>query len=236
MPGPAWLVSGATVTDGYWTNQACPLRYACRCSVLSGRALLLCPVRENVMARRKSLVAQMYAAHQKAKLERERAEERARKEFAAEERRIAARLEKEAAQQRRDEERAAQARVKEEQQAERAAQLAAAQDERLAAAQVREQRRQQAEADRREQRRAVEERRLAVQRRIAEAEFRTDAVQKQVAALDQLLQDRNRILAAQSRRVEEAFNTQGSAEFVAACSRRWQPRSTRTPRVPGAPR
>ena len=139
------------------------------------------------MARRKSLVAQMYAAHQKAKLERERAEERARKEFAAEERRIAARLEKEAAQQRRDEERAAQARVKEEQQAERAAQLAAAQDERL-----------------------------AVQRRIAEAEFRTDAVQKQVAALDQLLQDRNRILAAQSRRVEEAFNTQGSAEFVAA--------------------
>jgi restriction system protein len=168
------------------------------------------------MARRKSLVAQMYAAHQKAKLERERAEERARKEFAAEERRIAARLEKEATQQRRDEERAAQARVKEEQQAERAAQLAAAQDERLAAAQVREQRRQQAEADRREQRRAVEERRLAVQRRIAEAEFRTDAVQKQVAALDQLLQDRNRILAAQSRRVEEAFNTQGTAEFVAA--------------------
>jgi hypothetical protein len=71
----------------------------------------------NVMARRKSLLAQMYTARQQAKLARERAEERAGKEYLAEEGKIAARLESEAAQQRRPEERAAQARLKEEQQA-----------------------------------------------------------------------------------------------------------------------
>ena len=54
------------------------------------------------MARRKSLLAQMYAARQKAKLERQREEERFRKEQAAEMRKIAAQLEKEAAQQRRE--------------------------------------------------------------------------------------------------------------------------------------
>jgi restriction system protein len=157
------------------------------------------------MPRRKSLLAQMYAARQKAQLERQRAAERARKEYAAEERRIAAQLEKEA-----------RARQQAEAKAER---LAAQQDkdrQREAAAQAREQQRQQAEARREEQRRAVEERRLTVERRVAEAEFRTDAVRLQIAAFEGLLRDRNRILAAQSRRVEEAFNTHGSEAFVAA--------------------
>lgn len=157
------------------------------------------------MARRKSLLAQMYAARQKAQLERQRAAERERKEFAAEERRLAAQLEKEAQQ-------AQRAR----QQAERLAAQQEKERQRQAAAQVREQQRQQAEAQREEQRQAIEERRLAVQRRMAEAEFRTDAVHRQVVAFERLLQDRNRVLASQSRRVEEAFNTHGSEAFVAA--------------------
>jgi restriction system protein len=157
------------------------------------------------MPKRKSLLAQMYAAHQKAQLERQRAAERERKEFAAEERRIAARLEKEA------------------KQAERARQQTKADAERLAAQQekeqqrqVREQQRQEAEARREEQRRAADERRLTTERRAAEAEFRTDAVRRQVAAYERLLQDRNRVLAAQSRQVEEALNAHGAGAFVAA--------------------
>lgn len=157
------------------------------------------------MARRKSLLAQMYEAHQKAKVARERAEERARKEWMAEERRIAARLEKEEAQ-----------RQREEQQAERARQQAAAKAERLAAQQERERQRQQAQAQREEQQRSAEDRRLAVQRRIAEAEFRTEALQRRVAELERLLLDRNRGLVVGSRRIEEVFNGQGSEAFVAA--------------------
>jgi restriction system protein len=147
----------------------------------------------------------MYAARQKAQLARQRAAERARKEYAAEERRIAAQLEKE--------ERARQ------QDAAKAERLTAQQEkdrQREAAAQARERQRQQAEARREEQRRAVEERRLTAERRAAEAEFRTDAVRRQVAAFERLLRDRNRVLAAQSRRVEEAFNAHGSEAFVAA--------------------
>ncbi len=179
------------------------------------------------MARRKSLLAQMYAARQKAKLERQREEERLRKADAAEMRKIAAQLEKEAAEQRRDKERAAQARLKEQQQEERARQQEEAKAERLAAQQekerqrqaaalLREQERQQAEERREVQRLVAEERRVTAERRVAEAEFRTEAVQGQVAAFERLLQNRNRSLAAQSRRVEEVFNAEGSEAFVTA--------------------
>jgi restriction system protein len=172
------------------------------------------------MAKRKSLLAKMYAAHQKTKEQQRRAEERARREYEAEARRFEAQLAKEAEQQRRAEERAEQARLKQEQQAERARQQAAAQQEKerrtQAAAQLREQQRQQAEAKREQQRQAVEDRRLAVQRRLAEAEFRTEAVRAQVAGLERLLQDRNRSLAASGRRIEDVFRTQGSEPFVAA--------------------
>jgi restriction system protein len=161
------------------------------------------------MARRKSLLAQMYAEHQKAKRDRERAEERARKAYEAEERRIAARLESEAKQAARERQQAAA-------KAERLAEQRKKERERQAAAQLREQQHRQAEVKREEQRRSTEDRRLAVQRRIAEAEFRTGAVQRQTAAFEQLLQDRNRSLAAQSRRAEETFNARGSGEFVAA--------------------
>jgi restriction system protein len=157
------------------------------------------------MARRKSLLAQMYAGHQKAKLARQRAEERGQKQDEADARRFHAQMEKEAAQQRRDEERAVQARLRQEQQ-----------EQRQAAAQLREQQRQHAQAEREEQRQAAEKRRLAVQHRAAEAELRTDAVRRKAAALDQLLQDRNRDLLSQSPAIEEIFNTQGTETFVNA--------------------
>ena len=76
------------------------------------------------MPRRKSLLAQMYEARQKAKLQQRKLEEQAARAWAAEERRVAAQMEKEAAEQRREAERAAQARLREEQQAERARQQA----------------------------------------------------------------------------------------------------------------
>jgi restriction system protein len=157
------------------------------------------------MARRKSLLAQMYEARQKAKLERERQAEREQKAFAADQRLIAAQLAKE---------------TRERQQAEaKAARLAEQQEreqQRQAAAEGREQQRQQAQARREEQRRAGDERRLVVARKLAEAEFRTEAVRGQVAAFERLLLDRSRALAAQSRRVEEAFNARGAQAFVAA--------------------
>ncbi len=149
------------------------------------------------MARRNSLLAQMYAAHQKAKLERERLEEQARKAWAAEERKIATEEAKEAARQRREAERAAQARLR-----------AGEQAQRLAAQQERERQRQEADA-----------RRLAAQRRLSEAEVMTEAVQAKVTAFERLLVDRNLHLARHSRPAEDAFNKDGPDAFVEAIQR-----------------
>jgi restriction system protein len=178
------------------------------------------------MPRRKSLLAQMYEARQKAKLQQQKLEEQAARAWAAEERRVAAQAEKEAAQLRREEERAAQARLRQEQQAERDRQQAAAKAERLAAqlerqaaAQAREQQRQEAAERLDQQAREADRHRRTVERRVAEAEVRTEAVQATTSALEQLLTDRNRHLAAHSRRAEAAFNTDGPDAFVAAIQR-----------------
>ena len=218
------------VTGGLLAEAALSLtlsRY--RIAVCRGRDVLL-PCPENVMPRRKSLLAQMYESRQKAKLQQKKLEEQAARAWAAEDRRIAAQAEKEAAQLRREEERAAQARLRDEQQAERARQQAAAQAERLAAQQAREQERQAATQAREQQRREAAERRerqareadrrrRAVERRVAEAEVRTEAVQATVAAFEQLLTDRSRHLAAHSRHAEAAFNAHGPEAFVAAVQR-----------------
>jgi restriction system protein len=182
------------------------------------------------MPRRKSLLAQMYEARQKAKLQRQKLEEQAARAWAAEERRVAAQAEKEAAQLRREEERAAQARLREEQQAERARQQEAAKAERLAAQQAREQDRQavaqtreqqqREAAERRDQQaREADRRRRAVERRVAEAEVKTEAVQATVAAFERLLAGRSRHLATYSRHAEAAFNADGPDAFVAAIQR-----------------
>jgi len=155
------------------------------------------------MARRKSLLAQMYEARQKAKLRQQKEEARAEREWAAEERRNAA-------QQAKDE---AAARRKA-QQDEQEKQRQAAQAERQAAAQQREAARQAAAAAREEQQRLASERRTATDRRIAEAEFLTSAAQATVTAFDRLLADRSRSLAALSRQVEDAFNAGGPDALV----------------------
>ena len=182
------------------------------------------------MPRRKSLLAQLYESRQKAKLQQKKLEEQAARAWAAEERRIAAQAEKEAAQLRREEERVAQARLRDEQQAERARQQAAAKAERLAAQEQREQERQAAAQAREQQRREAAERReqqaweadrrrRTVERRTAEAEVRTEAVQATVTAFERLLTDRSRHLAAHSGHAETAFNTHGPEAFVAAVQR-----------------
>jgi len=166
------------------------------------------------MPKRKSLLAQVYKSHQKAKLQRQREEERARKAWEAEQRKIEAQMAKEAAQERRDQERAAQATLKEKQQAERGRQQAAVNAERQAAQEQRESQRQAAAYARDQQRRAAEYRRRAAERRMAEAEFRTEAVLAKMAAFERLLLDRNRQLAARSLHADDAFNARGAEAFV----------------------
>jgi restriction system protein len=172
----------------------------------------VCAFEECVMAKRKSLLGQLYSAHQKAQMERERA----RKQYEADVRRLEAQMEKKAEQERREEDRAARARLRQREQAERAHQHAVAKAERLAAQQEKDQQRQAAAQLREQERQGAEERRLAVQRRMAEAEFRTEAVRTQLAALEDLLQDRDRSLAARSHRVGETFSAHGPEPFVAA--------------------
>jgi restriction system protein len=162
-----------------------------------------------VMARRKSLLAQVYAERQKNKRARQQLEDRARQAWAAEERRAVAQAEKEEAQRRREELRAAQAKGRSQQQAR-------AQAERLAVQQERERARLRAQAERAERQRAAEERRRAVGQRVAEAELRTEAVVRRVAALEGLLGGRKRSLAARSGRLERVFNAEGPGAFVAA--------------------
>src|SRR6266536_3329041 len=151
----------------------------CRIAVCRGRDVLL-PCPENVMPRRKSLLAQMYESRQKAKLQQRKLEEQAARAWAAEDRRIAAQAEKEAAQLRREEERAAQARLREEQQAAKQAR----EQEQRAAAQAREQQRREASERRERQAREADRRRRAVERRVAEAEVRTEAVRATAAAFE----------------------------------------------------
>jgi len=169
---------------------------------------------EDVMPRRKSLLAQMYEAHQKSKQQQRKEQERVAKAWAVEQRRIEAQMEKVAAQERREQERAAQAKLKEQQQAERARQQAEAKTERLAAQQQRERERQASTAVREQQRRETEERHRAVERRIAEAEFRTEAVEAKVAAFERLLLERDRHLTGRSIYAEDAFNARGAEAFV----------------------
>jgi restriction system protein len=157
------------------------------------------------MARRKPLLAQMYAAHQKAKLERDRLEEQARKAWAAEERKIAAQQAKEAARQRRETQQAEQARLRAEEQTRR-----------LAAQEERELERQATARTRERQHEEAESRRRAGQRRLAETELMTEAVQAKTAAFDRLLLDRSRRLARFSRSAEEAFNADGPEALVDA--------------------
>jgi restriction system protein len=160
------------------------------------------------MARRKPQLTQLYEARQKAKLQQQKAEERARQAWATEECRAAAQAAKEQAAARREEQRA-----------DRARQQQGAEAARRAAQQEREAARQAAAQARNERQSAADAKRATVERRTAEAEFRSSAVQVTLAALDRLLTDRNRSLAALSRQAEDAFNTGGPEALVDATQR-----------------
>lgn len=164
------------------------------------------------MARRKSLLAQMYEARQKAKEAERREQERVQKAWAAEQRRVAERRAREEARQLREQERASLAR-------ERARQQEAAKAERAAAQQERDQQRAEAARVREQRESAAEARRRAVARNVAEAEFRTDAVTRQLAAYDLLLRERRRDLAAASVTAEDAFNARGAEALAEAVQR-----------------
>jgi len=160
------------------------------------------------MARRKSLLAQMYGEYQKARRDRLRAEEQAQKAWAAEERRLAAQAAKQQAQRRRDAERAEQARLRAGQQAERQAAQAERERQQRAAAGAREQARREADA-----------RRLSAQQRAGEATVMTEAVSASVAGSERLLADRSRALAGRSPQAEEAFNAGGPQALAEAVQR-----------------
>jgi restriction system protein len=175
------------------------------------------------MAQRKSVVAQLYAAHQKAKLEKKKAEAKAAREYEAAARKVEADLRREQAKQ----ERLAQQRSREAQLRESADQAAAAKRERAAAqaqkdaereraAMLRDAQRRQAAADRERQQRTADERRQLIERRIAEAEFRTDALRRRVDSYASLLLDRTRGLATRAQSIDDAFRQTGSESLVAA--------------------
>ena len=168
------------------------------------------------MAKRKSLIAQMFETRQKAKLQQQKLEDQASRAWAAEERKVAGQKAREAAQLRQEADRAAKATVREEQLAAQAAAQQQRDSERRAAAEEREQQRREAEESREQQRRETEERRLAAGRRAAEAEFRSEAVRATIVTFENLLADRNRHLAARNRQAEDAFNAGGPQAFVAA--------------------
>jgi len=59
----------------------------------------------------------------------------------------------------------------------------------------------------------------AIQRRVAEAEFRTEAARWRVTELERLIHDRSRTLSSYRHRVEDIFITEGADAFVAALQR-----------------
>jgi colicin import membrane protein len=142
------------------------------------------------MAKRKSLIAQMFEARQKAKLQQQKLEDQASRAWAAEERKVAGQKAREAAQLRQEADRAAKARVREEQLAVQAAAQQERERERREAAETREQQRREAEERREQQQRETEQHRLAAERRAAEAEFRSETVRATVATFENLLDRR----------------------------------------------
>lgn len=166
------------------------------------------------MARRKSLLAQIYEARQKAKAAQQREQERVERAWAAEERRAAEQRARQTARDHREQERVELARQRSEQQAERARQQEAAKAERLAVQRERERQRAEAARAREKKHSEAETRRQTTQQRVSEAEFRSEGVARQVAAFDRLLIERRRDLVTISVAAEDAFNAYGSQAFA----------------------
>lgn len=158
------------------------------------------------MAKRKSLAAQLYEAHLKKKLEREKAERQAQADFDREQKRLATAhqriLDKAARERKQEADRQERERIKQETQAKRAAERAQA-DQARRAAKVESGLRQ------REAARERERARLTVEQRRAEAEARTTALRRRVEEFENILLGRARGLRIRGRDVEAAFNSGG---------------------------
>jgi restriction system protein len=157
------------------------------------------------MPKPKSLLAELSAARERAKQIREQQEAQLRKDHEAEHRRLVA-------QQLKREEQARREAARREREAEQEQRRMIAQGERLLAARDRDQARAKAQAETDRKRRAVEE-------RVAEAEFRTATVRDRVAALERLVQDRDRRLTAVRAPAEAAYQSRGADALVAGLQR-----------------
>lgn len=171
---------------------------------------------EPEVARRKSLLGQLYQAHKNNRAARERARAQAEKEYLRDQARAA---------QQREAERKAAARA-EERRVKEAAREAAQQERRRLqdeadahknAERAERERSRRVEQGQREQRaREQEQARLAVETRRAEARSRTDAVYAQVASWERLLLDRATALRSRAQEVEAACNAGGPAGLTDA--------------------
>jgi restriction system protein len=157
------------------------------------------------MARRKSLIAQLYAAHHKRKRQREREERQAQQQLERERERRRKEADRAERVRQQDAERQLRARQQEEARRDRHHR----QDE---AALTR--RRKQYEATRKREEQLRERDRLAT-----EADVKTKAIQAQVAALESILAQRSRGLANRSKEIEQAFNSDGPDVLAEAVQR-----------------
>ncbi|BCJ65731.1 restriction endonuclease [Polymorphospora rubra] len=170
------------------------------------------------MARRKSLISQILDARKQAKKLQAQAEERRHRELVAEQKRQEAEARREVLRAEAAAKKAQAALAREETRAKRLNDQAAAKAAREAAQRERAEERLRTATARAKTQDAAAARRTAEQeehaRRIAEAEFRTDAIAGKVAAYAQLLVDRNRRTADWTLELRAALSNGGPGGFV----------------------
>ena len=170
------------------------------------------------MARRKGLIAQILDAHKQAKKREAQAEARRHRELIAEQKRQEAEARREAQQAEAAAKRAEAERLRQEVQAKRLADQAAAKAAQEAARRERaEEQRRAADARAKAQEAAAAKRlaeREAQVRKIAEAEFRTEAIGTRIDEYSQLLAQRNRHAVEAALGLRTALSNGGPAAFV----------------------
>lgn len=168
------------------------------------------------MARRKSLIAQLYHEHRKATAARERERGRAAKEFARQQEKLLREMEAEQksaqrAEEKRlkDEARAAEQAAKTREREAKAAQAArdAAEREHLRAA---------AAVEREHAARTRAEAKAHVDAQHAEARSRTDAILRTVSGFERVLHERGMALRGQAHEIARVFDRSGADAFAAA--------------------
>lgn len=170
------------------------------------------------MARRKGLIAHMLDAHKQAKKREAQAEARRHREWMAEEKRQEAEARSEAKQAEAAAKKAEAARLRQEVQAKRLADQAAAKVARETAQRERAEEQRRATDARMKAQEAAAAKRLAEReaddRKIAEAEFRTEAIGTRITEYAQLLAQRNRCAAEAALELRAALSHGGPTAFV----------------------